>query len=257
MNVRRPSVFQTLLIVSMFCPPQGTCFGQGQNQGSLASSPTKHRQPGFFDYVLDKVNPNGNDYGSAMQSGRSSLVEHSIDDLYFWSNVVTLLLFAGAATLVFLQWRSADKKEVISAALITELWNGRVSDRIEIDRRTEQFNRLVVSHNSEVEQALTLKSQAPEPGKETPGNLSRNVRDLADKSQPKSRKGQSSEPINVDVPSPVLPEAGALDLQQSNLLLQRRVEAMQSSEQNLKQRLNQTTLLLDQERRRNASLKGA
>jgi hypothetical protein len=32
---------------------------------------------------------------------------------------------------------------------------------------------------------------------------------------------------------------------------------MQNNEQNLKQRLNQTTILLDQERRRNASLKGA
>ena len=40
-------------------------------------------------------------------------------------------------------------------------------------------------------------------------------------------------------------------------LLQRRVEALQNSEQNLKQRLNQTTVLLDQERRRNATLKGA
>ena len=53
------------------------------------------------------------------------------------------------------------------------------------------------------------------------------------------------------------PEAGAASLQQSNLLLQRRVEALQNSEQNLKQRLNQTTVLLDQERRRNATLKGA
>ena len=34
------------------------------------------------------------------------------------------------------------------------------------------------------------------------------------------------------------------------------VEALQNSEQNLKQRLNQTTVLLDQERRRNATLKG-
>ena len=255
--MRRTLVVQALLIVSMFCPPRGTCFGQDQNHGPSAPNPAKHRQLGFFDYVLDKVNPNGNDYGCAMQSGRSSLVEHSIDDLYFWSNVMTLLLLAGAATLVFLQWRSADKKEVISAALITELWNGRVSDRIEIDRRTEQFNRLVESHNSEVERALLLKSQAPEPGKEAAGNLSRSVRSLADSDQARARKAQPSGPTVAEVPSPVLPEAGALDLQQSNLLLQRRVEAMQSSEQNLKQRLNQTTLLLDQERRRNASLKGA
>jgi hypothetical protein len=53
------------------------------------------------------------------------------------------------------------------------------------------------------------------------------------------------------------PDAAAASLQQDNLLLQRRVEALQNSEQNLKQRLNQTTVLLDQERRRNATLKGA
>ena len=255
--MRRPSIIQTLLMVSMFCPSQGICLGQTQNHGPLAPTPAKHRQPGFFDYVLDKVNPNGNDYGSAMQSGRSMMVKHSMDDLYFWSNVMTLLLLTGAATLVFLQWRSADKKEVISAALITELWNGRVSDRIEIDRRTKQFNRLVETHNAEVEKELMIKAQAAEPVKEAAENLSRNVRSLADSGQGSARKAQPSGPIIAEVPSPVLPEAGALDLQQSNLLLQRRVEAMQSSEQNLKQRLNQTTLLLDQERRRNASLKGA
>ena len=52
-------------------------------------------------------------------------------------------------------------------------------------------------------------------------------------------------------------DATTASLQQNNLLLQRRVEALQNSEQNLKQRLNQTTVLLDQERRRNATLKGA
>ena len=51
-------------------------------------------------------------------------------------------------------------------------------------------------------------------------------------------------------------DGGAASLNQSNLVLQRRVEAMQNNEQNLKQRLNQSTLLLDQERRRNAFLKG-
>jgi predicted RNase H-like nuclease (RuvC/YqgF family) len=46
-------------------------------------------------------------------------------------------------------------------------------------------------------------------------------------------------------------------LQQDNLLLEHRVEAMRNTEQNLKERLNQTTSLLDQERRRNQALKGA
>lgn len=52
-------------------------------------------------------------------------------------------------------------------------------------------------------------------------------------------------------------ESDATGLQQSHLLLQRRVEALQNSEQNLRQRVNQLTTLLDQERRRNGALKGA
>ena len=64
-----------------------------------------------------------------------ALVENTIDDLYFWSNAVTLLCLAGWS-IVLLQWRAAEKREVIAASLIAQLWNGRVSDRIEIERRT-------------------------------------------------------------------------------------------------------------------------
>ena len=62
--------------------------------------------------------------------------------------------------------------------------------------------------------------------------------------------------LNIDKPSETR-NGEPPDLRQSNLLLQRRIEALQNSEQNLKQRLNQTTTLLDQERRRNGTLKGA
>jgi hypothetical protein len=192
-----------------------------------------------------------------MQTGRERLVEDTIDDLYFWSNVATLLLLTGAAAVVLLQWRSADKKEVIAASLMAELWNGRVSDRIEIDRRTEQVNRLVESHNADVERALMLKSQPSEPAREGNGSLSRNVRKVTEKSAASGSNGGSAQlRLNIDRPPDVRSDEPT-DLQQSNLLLQRRVEALQNSEQNLKQRLNQTTGLLDQERRRNATLKGA
>jgi len=47
-----------------------------------------------------------------------------------------------------------------SASLIAQLWNGRVSDRIEIERRTEPFNQLAERHNDEVEATLSRKSKA-------------------------------------------------------------------------------------------------
>jgi len=230
-------------------------FGQTSNQ----PTPSKHlpRKPeGFFDFILGKINPNGVDYDTRMQSGRDAVVANTIDDLYFWSNALTLLLLSGSVSIVLLQWRSEAKREVITAALIAELWNGRVSDGTELNRRTEQFNRLVATHNAEVEKALALKQQA---GTERPtsGNLNRSVRKLTENDPSTLQKPVPPEVPLVETASVAPADGSPANVQQSNLLLQRRIEAMQNTEQNLKQRLNQTTALLDQERRRNASLKGA
>ncbi len=251
------SAVSTCICLSLFWPPAADCQTPTQAKQTSVSPHPARKQQGFFDYMLGKVNPNGNDYGASMQVGRDAVVEHSIDDLYFWSNAMTLLLLTGVSTIVFLQWHSADKKEVIAASLIAQLWNGRVSDRIELERRTEQFNELTATHNAEVERALVLKSQSSEQENESTRKLNKNVRSLAGKDQIRGNKDAAAGAATTEVISSLSADLSTANLQQSNLLLQRRVEAMQNNEQNLKQRLNQTTLLLDQERRRNAALKGA
>ena len=61
----------------------------------------KHQ--GFFDYALGKINPHGNDYGASIESKRNAIVGNTIDDLYFWSNVATLLLLSGLVGVVLLR----------------------------------------------------------------------------------------------------------------------------------------------------------
>jgi hypothetical protein len=241
----RTPVIRSMAVALVFFYLSWPSFGQTADRPgpSAQQPPAKHQ--GFFDYALGKINPRGKDYGATLESRRSAIVGNTIDDLYFWSNVVTLLMLSGLVGIVLLQWRASDKREMIAASLIARLWNGRVSDRIEIERRTGQFNQLVEAHNADVEMALSQKSTPSERESEAAGSLTRSVRKLA------QSKGASPELAEK------VPDAGAASLQQSNLLLQRRVEALQNSEQNLKQRLNQTTVLLDQERRRNATLKGA
>lgn len=248
--MRSRSLCVCLLLAGVMLGRCGEAVGQSNGQPRPAPTRSAQKPQGFFEYALGKINPQDKDYGTAIEAWRSSAVEHTVDDLYFWSNVVTLLLLCGVVAVVLLQWRAADKREVIAASLIAQLWNGRVSDRIEIERRTEQFNRLVETHNAEVERALTQAASTSEKREQAAGKLSRNVRNLSGTSTPASSETHSSEPGAVE-------EVNAAGLQQNNLLLQRRVEALQNSEQNLKQRLNQTTVLLDQERRRNATLKGA
>ena len=246
--MRSSTLIRSLVIAVVLCSTAGPVVAQTADESSAQARQATPKRQGFVAYVLGKINPQNRDYGATLESSRHSLEEHTIDDLYFWSNVVTLVLLSGLAAIVFLQWRAMDKRELIAASLIAQLWNGRVSDRIEIERRTEQFNHLVETHNADVERSLAQRASSSERENDKPPNLARSVRDLTDATVSRGTPSDPSGPQATGAP--------AVD-QQNVLLLQRRVEALQNSERNLKQRLNQTTALLDEERRRNSSLKGA
>lgn len=249
--MRNSTIIRSLVLAVVLCSAAGPVVGQTAEESSTRVGQAAPKRQGFFAYVLGKINPQDRDYGATIESTRRSIEAYTIDDLYFWSNVVTLVLLSGLAAGVFLQWRAMDKRELIAASLIAQLWNGRVSDRIEIGRRTEQFNHLVETHNAEVERSLTQRANPSERENEKPANLARSVRDLTDTGSTTVSRGIPSDPGGPQATGVLVTD------QQNVLLLQRRVEALQNSERNLKQRLNQATALLDEERRRNSSLKGA
>jgi len=258
--MRRLSAIQLPAIFLFICVSLPAMAVQTQSVQPEKTGQATRQHQGFIDYALGKINPSNTDYGAAMAEGRSDLVGHTIDDLYFWSNAVTLGLLVCAAGIIYFEWHSAAKKEIVAATIIAELWNGRVSDRIEIVRRTEQFNQLVELQNQETERLLSAGPKISEQEQESVVSITKSA----------SPNGYSGSPATVSAAKSTIPASrasesaavenandGAARLQQSNLLLQRRVEALENSENNLKQRLNQTTLLLDEERRRNATLKGA
>ena len=258
--MRRLSAIQLPAAVLLFCAIASVMAAKAQAVQPEKTGQSARQRQGFFDYALGKINPANTDYGAAMADGRSDLVGHTIDDLYFWSNAVTLGLLVCAAGIIYFEWRSAAKKEIVAATIIAGLWNGRVSDRIEIVRRTEQFNQLVELQNQETERLLSAGPKTSEREQEAAGSITKNVSQAGYSDSPAAGSATKS-----TLPAPRAIESAAVEnandgtarLQQSNLLLQRRVEALENSENNLKQRLNQTTLLLDEERRRNRTLKGA
>jgi hypothetical protein len=249
----------TLLVYTVLVFGTAVIYGQDHAATPNAQPTKSHKAQGFADYALGKVIPIDADYGATLDAARGTTVAHTIDDLYFWSNVVALILLSGVTTIFLFHLRAADKKEIIAATLIAQLWNGRVSDRTEIARRTEQFNNLVDEHNAVVERELTTK--APEADRETrpATSLNRIAGEITDapRSENRSALRSSFEPMPSGANEAAATGNEVVRLQQDNLLLEHRVEAMRNTEQNLKERLNQTTSLLDQERRRNQALKGA
>ena len=239
--------------------PTAVAATQTSNPASKAPQPQVRRPQGFLDYTLGKINPENVDYGAQLQAARDSAVDHTVDDLYFWSNMFTLLLLGTATALLLLQQRAANKKEIIVATLITELWNGRVSDRIEIARRTQQYNELVDLHNAEVERGLIARSDLKTSEEKADAKVQRTVNKLAER-PPRTgsaTKGHSPSDGEMEEANSPNGDKGQIALQQRILLQQGQLEAMRNTEQNLKERLNQTTSLLEQERKRNQTLKGA
>jgi hypothetical protein len=258
--MQRLSAIQLSAAVLLFCAIAPAPMAQTRTvQPQTAGQALRQRQ-GFFDYALGKINPSNTDYGAAMADGRSEAVSHTIDDLYFWSNAVTLGLLVCSAGIIYFEWRSAAKKEIVAATIIAELWNGRVSDKIEIVRRTQQFNQLVELQNQETERLLSAGPKTSEHEQDAAESITKSVGQNGYSGSPAAGSAaKSTSPASRATESAGVGNAndGTARLQQSNLMLQRRVEALENSENNLKQRLNQTTILLDEERRRNATLKGA
>src|SRR5579885_1414503 len=75
------------------------------------NSATRTQAPRFLRLRSGKINPHDKDYGASIESARGALVGYTIDDLYFWSNAVTLVLLCGVAALLLFQWRAMDKRE--------------------------------------------------------------------------------------------------------------------------------------------------
>ena len=226
---------------------------------SIKTGQSLRQRQGFFDYALGKINPSNTDIGATMTNVRDEFVGNTIDDLYFWSNVITLGLLVCAAGIVHFEWRSAAKKEIIAATIIAELWNGRVSDRIEILRRTEQFNQLVELHNTEVEHAQMAKQQPNQAAEPDTSDFKRTVQVLEQRAKSGSEDvaGNPSDAPDASLVPPSIARNSSMSSQQQTLLLQRRLEATQNSERNLRERLNQVNTQLDEERKRNRTLKGA
>ncbi len=237
----------------------GTAVAQNTNALPPNSAHAPHRPQGFLDYTLAKINPGNKDIGAELQADRTAIVEQSINNLYFWSNAFTLSLLVAATALVFLERRGAWKKDLITATLLTELWNGRISDRTEIERRTAQYNQLADLHNAEVERGLISRSEPTTPTERMDSKAQRNVNKLVEKPGPVLDTSRSPTTTDAATPAAHAPpvEAGPASLQQKVLLQQGQIEAMRNTEQNLKERLNQTTALLEQERKRNQSSKRA
>ena len=245
-NIYRVAILSLTLSTSPLCPAQS-------GPSAAPSQPALKRSQGFLDYALGKINPDNTDYGNSAADARSALAGYTIQNIYFWSNVVSLSLLAAASTVLVLVLRTQDKREIIAANLISQLWNGRVIDRREILRRAGMYNALVEAKNVALSPASssTKEERAESPASEPSlqKQLGKKTRVQSEAAAPKQPSSHTQQGEIGSTPSG--------DLDQKTKLLEGQNQALRNSERNLRERLNHVSQDLEQERRRNQTLKGA
>ena len=114
----------TSRIVSTCLLLTAVCVGALQAQRSAydpatRSTPAKPKQ-GFVDYTLKRINPSDKNYGECLDQGRKLLLQESIENGYFWSNVVTLSLLGCLFIIVVYQHRQRVRHEWTIAEVLQQ-----------------------------------------------------------------------------------------------------------------------------------------
>lgn len=86
-------------------------------------SPNERRskeRAGFVDFTLKRINPSDKDYGQMISAGRNLLLAETIENGYFWSNVVSLGLLGCLFILVVYQQKHLNRAEWKSAEIVAQ-----------------------------------------------------------------------------------------------------------------------------------------
>ena len=78
-------------------------------------------QDSFLDFTLERINPSDTDYGKCLGESRTALLDETVRNAYFWSNIVALGVLGLLFFVVLYQHRNQTKREWAVAEIIERL----------------------------------------------------------------------------------------------------------------------------------------
>ena len=110
--------------------------------GRSGYDPSAHesvkRQDGFVDFTLKRINPSDTDYGQCLSESRTMLLEETIRNAYFWSNVVSLSLLVCLFFIALCQHKIQGKREWAIAEIVAQLEQNLTRSRAQVAEATKK-----------------------------------------------------------------------------------------------------------------------
>ncbi len=159
MDVSRPS---RIVVAGLFLAMlPSLCFAQARPSGydPAAQAQSPRQKDGFVDFALKRINPADEDYGQCLDEGRKLLLEQTMRNAYFWSNLVALGLLACLFVIIVYQHRVQTCREWTAAEMLAQHEHALARANAQVEEATSRNRGLMEALTALRESAL--RSQAP------------------------------------------------------------------------------------------------
>ena len=265
MDVNRPSRIVAAGLFLAMLP--SLCFAQARPSGydpaGQAQSPKQ--KDGFVDFALKRINPADKDYGQCLDEGRKMLLEETMRNGYFWSNLVALGLLACLFVIIVYQHRLQTCREWTAAETLAQYEHSLSRANAQVEEATNRNRGLMEALTALRESAL--RSQAP-PGEAQDRPALQAVSSRASSippsqvATPKNGNATSAADRSASVATATRP-ANQIGLFKPDVELIMKVNSLeqqlgrsQDEAKLLRRQLNESDRRLQEEQQRNRSLKG-
>jgi hypothetical protein len=159
MDVSRPS---RIVVAGLFLAMlPSLCFAQAllSSYDPAAQAQSPRQKDGFVDFALKRINASERDYGQCLDEGRKILLEQTMRNGYFWSNLVALGLLACLFVIIVYQHRVQTCREWTAAEMLAQHEHALARANAQVEEATSRNRGLMEALTALRESAL--RSQAP------------------------------------------------------------------------------------------------
>lgn len=227
--------------------------------------PTEKPADSFVDFVLKRINPSDKNYGQCIDEGRKLALDETIENGYFWSNMVALSLLGCVFVIIIYQHRRQTRREWIVAEALQQYEHALARANAQADEATKRNHELMEALTGARESALRSPIALLERGQQE-GNKGGPKRSSA--TQPVEVTTIKSSPVGAKMETATAGGNGVKPTSQIPLFkpevdlivkvnsLEQQLGRSQEQEKHLRRQLSQSELRLQTEQQKNRALKG-
>jgi hypothetical protein len=150
-----------VLLIAILSPLLAAQSGQSGYNPAAHPGSSKPRD-GFLDFTLKRINPSDGNYGQCLDEGRTLLLQETVSNAYFWSNVVALGLLGCLFIIFVYQHRIQAKREWTAAEMLNQFEQSFARSRAQVEEATQKNHHLMETLAALRESALRSASVALE-----------------------------------------------------------------------------------------------